>query len=287
VTGLDLPKLNLSNEQLDALRTLQETLRNRAESPVYTELDPLVRSDLEYDLEEWLESNGIEQPWEMAPLLVNAGYDSEALAGLAGTFDPAHLPELIKWLTATYTSLSLLTEIRSSTKRLSEIIQAMKQSVYLDQAPIHEVDVHEGLNNTLILLGHRLKEGIRVTRDYAQDLPQITAYGNELTQVWTNLIDNAIVAMNGKGNLTIHTRRQDEHVIVELTDDGPGIPEDIQERVFEPFYTTKAPGEGTGLGLHISHNIIVNNHGGQIRLASKPGQTTFEVWLPIESELVN
>jgi signal transduction histidine kinase len=152
----------------------------------------------------------------------------------------------------------------------------------MDQAPIQSVDLNEGLDNTLIIFQNRLKSGITVRREYAEDLPIIQAYGSELNQVWTNIIDNAIDAMTGEGTLVLRTRVEDQWVIIEIEDNGPGIPEAIQTNIFDPFFTTKSPGEGTGLGLNISHNIIVKKHQGQISVSSKPGKTCFTVRLPIE-----
>jgi signal transduction histidine kinase len=190
------------------------------------------------------------------------------------------LPVIVRWLGNSALIFSLLGEIAQSSERISEIVKAVKSYSYLDQAPVQEIDIHEGLENTLVILRHKLKEGIHITRDYATNLPHIEAYGSELNQVWTNLIDNACDAMKGKGELGIKTYLQNDHVIVEITDNGSGIPESIQPRIFEAFYTTKPPGVGTGLGLHISYNIIQKHHG-TIHVTSQPGATTFQVTLPI------
>jgi signal transduction histidine kinase len=176
----------------------------------------------------------------------------------------------------------LLSEVLQTTERISQIVRAVKSYTYLDQAPLLEVDVHEGLENTLVIMHHKLKKGVTVRREYAQNLPRIEAYASELNQVWTNIIDNAIDAMKGKGELTIKTYEADGRVVVEIRDNGPGIPEEIQSRIFEPFFTTKAPGHGTGLGLHISHDIIANRHRGQLLVNSTPGETTFKVILPVK-----
>jgi signal transduction histidine kinase len=158
----------------------------------------------------------------------------------------------------------------------------MKSYTYLDQAPLLEVDVHEGLENTLVIMQHKLKKGVSVKREYSPNLPRIEAYASELNQVWTNIIDNAIDAMNGNGELILRTYAEDNNVIVEIADNGAGIPEDIQQRIYEPFFTTKAPGHGTGLGLHISHDIIANHHHGQLLVRSKPGETVFKAILPVK-----
>jgi signal transduction histidine kinase len=156
----------------------------------------------------------------------------------------------------------------------------MKSYTYLDQAPILEVDVHEGLENTLVIMQHKLKQGVTVRREYSPNLPRIEAYASELNQVWTNIIDNAIDAMGGTGEITLRTYEEDDQVVVEIIDNGPGIPPDIKERIFEPFFTTKEPGQGTGLGLHISHDIIANRHHGQLLAESVPGETKFKAILP-------
>jgi signal transduction histidine kinase len=154
----------------------------------------------------------------------------------------------------------------------------------LDQAPVQTVDVHKGLDNTLVILRHKLEANISVRREYAPDLPKIQAYGSELNQVWTNIIDNAADAITGQGQLIIRTRQDEEWVVVEIEDDGPGIPPEIQPRLFDPFFTTKQPGQGTGLGLDISYNIIVFRHRGDIKVFSQPGKTCFQIWLPINFE---
>jgi signal transduction histidine kinase len=152
----------------------------------------------------------------------------------------------------------------------------------MDQAPVQSVDVREGLDNTLIILHNKLKTGVTVVREYADDLPVIEAYASELNQVWTNIIDNAIDAMDGEGTLVVRARQEDQWVVVEIEDDGPGIPEENQSKIFDPFFTTKGTGEGTGLGLNISRNLVVQKHRGQISVKSEPGRTCFSVRLPID-----
>jgi signal transduction histidine kinase len=189
---------------------------------------------------------------------------------------------VIDWLNDTYTIYSLLEEIGQGAGRISEIVKALKGYTYLDQAPIQTVDIHDGLDSTLVILRSKLKPGITVHREYDADLPQIQARGSELNQVWTNLIDNAIGAMNGEGEITLRTRSNDQWVIVEIEDNGSGISEENLSNLFDPFFTTKPPGEGTGLGLNISHNIIVQKHQGRIDVTSRPGKTRFEVRLPLD-----
>ncbi|MDE3088002.1 MAG: cyclic nucleotide-binding domain-containing protein [Chloroflexota bacterium] len=274
----ELAVLTLDARQKETLNALRGEMATRAAVPVT--LDPLTRSDHENALQEWLEARGMEEAWQIAPPLVTFGWDVKRAEELGGVFG-AELPVIMRWLGVGYLVYALLDEVSQSAERISEIVKAVKSYSYLDQAPIQQVDVHEGLENTLVILRHKLKEGVRVTREYAPNLPRIEVYGSELNQVWTNLIDNAIDAMGGKGELRLRTYQRDECVVVEITDNGPGIPPEIQPRLFEPFFTTKPPGVGTGLGLHISYNII-QKHQGQIKIDSRPGATTFQVSLPIQ-----
>jgi signal transduction histidine kinase len=172
--------------------------------------------------------------------------------------------------------------VRQSAGRISEIVKAVKSYTYLDQAPIQDVDIHEGLENTLVMLQHKIKSGVNVVRQYAHDLPRVEAFASDLNQVWTNIIDNAIDAMGGQGELVLKTYLKDDHVVVEIQDSGPGIPLEIQPRIFEPFFTTKPPGSGSGLGLNIAYDIVVNKHHGEIHLTSQPGATCFQIVLPIQ-----
>jgi signal transduction histidine kinase len=210
------------------------------------------------------------------------GYDRSELETLVADSTPSQFPAVIDWLNNTYIVYSLLEEIGQGTGRITELVKALKGYTYLDQAPIQSVDIHAGLDSTLVILRSKLKPGITVHRQYAADLPHIQAYGSELNQVWTNLIDNAIDAMEGQGELTLRTRYDEQWLIVEIEDGGPGIPEDIQPNLFDPFTTTKAPGKGTGLGLNIAHNIVAQKHQGRIDVHSQPGKTCFEVRLPLD-----
>jgi predicted CoA-binding protein len=198
---------------------------------------------------------------------------------LLSGFPPGSVPLLARWLAVNATVSDLLQEIGQGTTRISEIVKALKSYVYLDQAPVQEVDVHQGLENTLVVLRHKLKGGVEVERKYDQNLPRIQAYASELNQVWTNLIDNAIDAMDGKGKITLRTRYQDPWIVVDIGDTGPGISPELQEKIFNPFFTTKPNDKGTGLGLSITYNII-NKHGGDIKVYSQPTNTHFEIWLP-------
>jgi len=259
----------------DWLNKFMREATRRFEKPL--KLETLEKIDLVDQLQTWLESNGIESAWEFAPALVNFGWDSESLGELKGMpiFQAA-----IQWLGMGSVIVTQLYEIQNTTERISQIVRAMKSYTYLDQAPLLEVDIHEGLENTLVIMQHKLKQGVTVKREYAPDLPRIEAYASELNQVWTNIIDNAVDAMNGKGEILLRTYEEMDQVVVELIDNGPGIPKDIQSRIFEPFFTTKPPGQGTGLGLHVTHDIVVNRHHGLMLVESKPGETKFRVILP-------
>jgi signal transduction histidine kinase len=274
-----LHSLSADQHQKESLGALQEEITERKITA--SQGDPLALSDQEDELQDWLEDHGVEEAWDLAPGLVSYGWDSGELERLAQEFSPTQLPVVVRWLGATSSVYGLLEEVGQSAEAMSEIVKAVKTYSYLDQAPIQEVDVIASLENTLVLLRPRITADICITRDYADDVPRIEAYGSELNQVWTNIIDNAIDAIEGRGELTLRAYTTDGVVTVDVIDDGPGIPPAIQSRIFEPFFTTKAPGVGTGLGLHIAYNIVVNKHRGQIQVASKPGETRLRVVLPI------
>lgn len=260
---------------------LDRAKASASDYPPAAALDPLARSDREEELQTWLEGSGIAESWELAPALVEAGWDRTRLQAMVEGLPPEPAAALLRWAAGAHAVAALLREVSQSSERISEIVRAVKAYSYLDQAPVQEVDVHRGLEDTLVILRHKLGSGVTVRRDYASDLPRIEAYASELNQVWTNLLDNAIDAMAGQGEIGLRTRAEEGRIVVEVTDNGPGIPEAIQARIFEPFFTTKPPGVGTGLGLHISYNIIVQKHQGQIRVFSRPGETRFQVSLPV------
>jgi signal transduction histidine kinase len=268
------------DRQASPLADLQAEVRRRA--GVSVDLDPLARSDRETELESWLEGRGISDAYELAAALVAAGWDRVALEKLGGDFTAAQWPAALSWLSSASLVYNLLNELGISARRISEIVKSVKDYSYLDQAPIQQVNVEEGLEETLIILRHKLKSGVHVVRDYARDLPRIEAYGSELNQVWTNIIDNAIDAMRGEGELTLRTYVAQDHVVVEISNSGPVIPPDVRSRIFDPFFTTKGPGSGTGLGLHISRNIVQLKHHGRIEVTSHPGETTFRISLPLQ-----
>jgi signal transduction histidine kinase len=242
--------------------------------------DPLAQSDREERITTWLEERRVPDPWKMAPVLADAGVEPPRLETLAGHVRDEVLCDALIRIASLITIARLIGEIEISTRRISELVQAIKEYSYMDQAAMQEVDLRHGLENTLAILHHRLKNGIKVIRDYDESLPKICAYGGELNQIWTNLIANAIEAMQGKGELRVRTARELDRVLVEIGDNGSGIPENVLPHIFEPFFTTKGVGEGTGLGLDTACRIIRNHHG-EIRVTSHPGDTRFLVTLPI------
>jgi signal transduction histidine kinase len=243
-------------------------------------LTPIEASDLEDRLANWLVSHHIADGWELAPVFVQAGLDEDYLNQVADVVSGADLEKAVRWLNYAVDTALLIDEIQDSTARISTLTSAAKQYSQMDRSPYRIVDVHELLDSTLLMLNPKIGDGIAVIREYDHSLPSIPAFAAELNQVWTNLIDNAISAMDGSGRLTVRTARDEDSLLVEIGDTGPGIPDEIRSRVFEPFFTTKPYGEGTGLGLDISWRIIVNKHHGDLRLQSVPGDTRFQVRLP-------
>jgi len=278
--ALKLYQQQLTLEQLTFLADLARSVIAQAKTTSW--LEPLMQSDREDEVIDWLETYGISNGWQLASSLVAAGLDTQWLDSVAEHVPLSSLGDVFAWLEATLTGAGLLSELQQGATRISELVRAVKEYSYMDRAPLQEVDVHEGLENTLTILGHKLKPGVVVTREYARQLPRIYAYSRELNQVWTNLIDNAIDAMDGQGNLWIRTIRESDRIVVEIADNGRGIPPEIQSRIFEPFLTTKEIGKGTGLGLDIVRRIIVGQHKGSIRVFSCPGDTHFQVRLPID-----
>lgn len=278
-----LYSMPLSEAQANILAELDSLARAQAAAP--NGISSLTRSDREDEAESWLENLGVEQPWNNAPVLVSLGYPEGQIQSMLGLFQGEALETLLEWLEASANTYTLLEEINQGASRIGEIVKSLKTYVYLDQAPVQVVDLHEGLDSTLVMLRSKLKKGINLRRDYAANLPRIQAYGSELNQVWTNIIDNAIDAMDGQGDLSIRTWQEGEWVAAEIEDSGPGIPAEIQNKLFSPFFTTKPVGKGTGLGLNISYNIV-QKHGGEIKIFSKPGKTRFIVYLPLNFEKI-
>jgi signal transduction histidine kinase len=266
---------------LQALVELQQRAAERvAKAP---QLDPLETSDAEDTVSDWLEDHGCRDAWQLAPVFVQAGIDPGWLDQVHDTVGANMLEPALRWLNYTVETELLMNEIEDATTRITTLVGAAKQYSQLDRAPFQVVDVHDLLSSTLLMLSAKL-HGITVVKQYDKTLPKIPAYAAELNQVWTNMIDNAVQAMGGEGTLTIRTARDEGCVLVEIGDTGPGIPPEVQQRIFEPFFTTKPVGEGTGLGLDIAWRIVVKKHHGDIRVESVPGNTRFQVLLPIQPE---
>ena len=275
---LKLYDAQLNGEQLAYLTELQSQLIDRAASG--KTLAPLAQSDLEDRIMNWCEDAGIEESWQIAPMLASAGIDDQELARIRQQVGAQLLPDTLNWLESALTIAGLSHTLRQSASRVSELIKAVKAYTYMDQSPQQEIDVHDGLESTLIVLGQKLGD-IHITRLYNRDLPRITAYGSELNQAWTILLDNAADALAGRGNICVRTELENDYLVVEIADDGPGIPTELQVRLFEPFFTTKPVGQGTGLGLSIARRIVVDRHHGMIHATSQPGDTRFQVFLPL------
>ncbi|WP_405997111.1 ATP-binding protein [Streptomyces sp. NBC_00829] len=245
-------------------------------------LSAIEASDAEDELGDWLEDHGVGRPWDIAPVLVAGGIDPSWLSDATDSLGEENRQAAVGWLTYTIDTELLMGEIEDAVNRISGLVEAARQYSQLDRASKQPVDVHELLDATLVMLQAKIPPGVNVVKDYDSALPPVPAYGAELNQVWTNLIDNALGAMEGSGTLTIATRCDGDHFFVEVRDTGPGIPPDIRPRIFEPFFTTKPVGEGTGLGLDISYRIVVDKHHGDIRVESRPGDTRFRVSLPVD-----
>ncbi|MDG9710769.1 ATP-binding protein [Streptomyces sp. DH10] len=271
-----------SPEVMANLIDLQERTAERvAKAPV---LSPLEASDREDALTDWLDDHGIPDGWRIAPAFVQAGLDEDWLDQVAAAVDEELLPSAVGWLNYTVETELLMDEINDSTARISHLVDAAQQYSQLDRAPFQNADVHELLDSTLLMLSGKIGRQIKVAKDYDRTLPRIPAYPAELNQVWTNLVDNAVSAMNsagGEGTLTVRTARDHDRLLVEFRDTGVGIPAEDRGRIFDPFFTTKPVGEGTGLGLDISWRIVVNKHHGSIQVESEPGDTRFQVLLPL------
>jgi signal transduction histidine kinase len=264
---------------LVTLIRLQEEAAERV--PKAPALDPVAASDAEDAVGDWLAAHGIAGGWDLAPVFVQAGLEVAWLEQVAAAVDESVLDGAIRWLNYTVETELLMNEIEDSTTRVSTLVGAARQYSQLDRAPYQVVDVHELLDSTLVMLSSKIGPGITVVKDYDRALPRIPAYAGELNQVWTNLIDNGVAAMAGTGTLTIRTALDGERILIEFGDTGPGVPLDLRERIFEPFFTTKPVGQGTGLGLDISWRIVVRKHHGDLRVESVPGDTRFQVRLPV------
>jgi PAS domain S-box-containing protein len=278
---LALARTGIDDAEWQTLENWARELRTRAAQPLGR--SPLEVSDLEEELAAWFEAHNVPDGWSLAPMFVESGVTSTDLDTICGSVPAEGCPQAMLWLCRSLETHGLARIAARSTDSISELVGVVKSYSYLDQARRQHVDVHAGIEDTLKILRHKLKKGIDVVRDYAENLPQIEVQGSELNQVWTNILDNAIDAMDGSGALTIRTRHEGEHVVVTIGDDGPGIPEEIQSRVFDPFFTTKDVGKGTGLGLDVARRIVIDRCGGDIGLRSRPGETVFTISLAAES----
>jgi signal transduction histidine kinase len=269
----------IEREQAAQLIALHEEALDAAKKR--TALDALDAADAEDELVDQLETLGVPEPWWLAEPLAAAGIDQDWIARVHALAGPA-TDAALAWLAATLTARGLADELEESTRRMSDLVGAVKSYAYVDRGGLVEVDLHEGLETTLVVLGHKLKHtSIDVVRDYDRALPKLTIRGSELNQVWTNLLDNAIDALGEGGTITIATRRDGDSAVVEIGDDGPGIPPEVRERIFDSFFTTKDVGYGTGLGLATARRVVVDGHDGALTVDSQPGRTTFQVRLPL------
>jgi signal transduction histidine kinase len=274
-----LDEANISKEARALLRMI-ESKAVEMQAQVKPK-NPLELNDLKEELQTWLESHGVEDAWEVAPVLAEADANIEHLERLSEKYQGRQMGPAIRRISAMLEISRLLGDIEHSTCRISELVKAIKEYSFMDQAQQQDVDIAKGIESTLTMLTHKLKRGITVVRNYDPDLPRVPSYGSELNQVWTNLIDNAADAMKGEGELRIRTMREGDDVLVEFVDTGAGIPPEIQTRIFDPFFTTKPMGEGTGLGLDTVYRIV-RNHRGNVTFVSRPGYTCFRVRLPVK-----
>lgn len=272
----DLGKRNLMESQRAEIEALEASLMQVDAHPP----DALAIADLEDQLDSLFRSHGQNDLWQLAADLARQNFKPAQVEHIFAIFDADTARAALCRISASVEIAGLLHELESSTSRISELVKAIKEYTFMDQAPIQNVDIVKTLENTLTILNHKLKKGVTVRRDYQKVPLLVNSFGSELSQVWTNVIDNAIDAMGGNGELRVRTYREDECVVVEIGDNGPGIPLEVQPRIFEPFFTTKGVGEGTGLGLDTVQRIV-KKHRGNIQVHSKPGDTRFQVWLPL------
>jgi signal transduction histidine kinase len=274
--SIRLARHALSTEQREMITRFEREAKDTSNASA----DPLAQSDREERIILWLEARHVPDAWKIAPVIADTDVQIPKLECLAREVGDEVLCDALTRIASLLTIAKLIDEIEISTKRITYLVQAVKEYSYMDQAAMKEVDLHQGIENTLTILNHKLKGGIKVIREYDESLPRICAFGGELNQIWTNLMVNAIEAMQGKGELRVRTARELDRVLVEIGDNGPGIPPEVISHIFEPFFTTKGIGEGTGLGLDSVCRIIRSHHG-EIRVTSHPGDTRFQVFLPL------
>ena len=275
--SIRLARHALSAEQRETILRFE---REAGEFVPAVPVDPLAQSDREEQIANWLERRQVPDAWKIAPVLADVGVEAQRLESLAGEVGDNVLNDALIRIASLISVERLIGEIEHSTRRISDLVRAVKEYSHMDRAAMENTDVHQGLENTLTMLSHQLKRGINVVREYDKNLPLICAHGGELNQIWTNLIDSAIEAMRGQGELRVRTVCEIDNILVEICDNGPGIPADVLPHIFDPFFTTKSVGNGTGLGLDTACRIAKNHHG-DIRVTSRPGDTRFQVYLPI------
>jgi signal transduction histidine kinase len=283
VADLNLCRHDLSHEQRQFISNFEhDAIAGNQQTSVMG--NALAMSDREDELIDWLEKHHIDEGWRLAPVLGETGIDIEKLLKITDVIQVEALKDVLTRLAVQITVSKLAGEIKTSVTRISDLVGAIKEYSYMDQAAVQAVDLHKGIDNTLLILKHKLKtKNITVVREYAENLPRITVHGSLLNQVWTNLIDNAVDAMSDGGKIKIRTKLEPDDILIEIRDNGAGIPSEIQSRIFEPFFTTKGISEGTGLGLDAVSRIIRKHHG-NIRFETKPGDTCFQVRLPLEQK---
>jgi len=279
--SLELGRRDLTSAQKAEIEKLETSFIQSDQPPP----DALTASDLEEQVDSLLRSHGQNDLWQLAADLARKNIKPEALESLFAALDAGTARAALVRIAASVEVANLLNEIESSTSRISDLVRAIKEYTYMDQAPVQNVDIVKSLETTLTILNHKLKRGVVVQREYQRVPFLVNSFGSELNQVWTNLIDNAIDAMGGKGELRVRTYRDDGCVVVEIGDNGPGISPEVKPHIFEPFFTTKGVGEGTGLGLDTVQRIV-KKHRGNIQVTSKPGDTRFQVWLPLAETAV-
>lgn len=271
----------LASEDISARQFAAIDALRREIEPQPPVQDPLVLADHEDALSEWLTRHGVDREWIIAPSLAAAGIDVAWCERAATVLEGPALEAGLEWVASTFSAATLLSDIKESSRRISGLVAAVRSYSQMDRASMQRIDVTDGLESTLVMLGHKLRDGVTVVRDYGPGIPRIEAHAGELNQVWTNLIDNALDAMNGAGTLKLAARVEEEDIVVEVGDTGPGMPPQVASRAFDAFYTTKDAGKGTGLGLDIARRTVVERHGGLITIDSQPGNTVLRVRLPI------
>ncbi len=279
--------LGFEPSQCQLLKSMREAAYEHAENRPADQLSAMGRADLEDELADWLDDHEVENGYQLAPTFVAADVNLKSFEMLAEQVNCGALGAVVAWLEASLRADGLALEIERAAGAISSLVGAVKSYSHLDEAPQQDVDLHEGLESTLSMLKYKLR-GIEITRDFSCDLPPIAAHGSELNQVWTNLLDNAADALKTGDDaqpgakIGLKTRFEGHSAIVEISDNGPGIPDAVKGRIFEPFFTTKAVGAGTGLGLDIAHRIVVGRHGGDLKVESSDAGTTFVIRLPFE-----